>query len=94
MIKSFKCKETLTIWNGVSSRKFPHDIQDRVLKKLRMLDAAGVLDDLKNPPSNRPEKLKGDREGQMSIRVNDQWRICFKWKNCNAYEVELIDYHR
>lgn len=94
MIKSFKCKETFNIWNGLRSKRFPADIQVRALKKLRMLDAASSLDDLQNPPSNRLESLKGDRQGQMSIRINDQWRICFIWDVYNAYEVEIIDYHK
>jgi toxin HigB-1 len=77
MIRSFKCKETERIWQGQSSRKFPGDIQDRALRKLRQLDAAATVEDLRNPPGNRLETLKRDRAGQMSIRINDQWRICF-----------------
>lgn len=93
MIKSFSCKETEKIWNGASSRKFPGDMQDRALRKLRQLDAALTLEDLRNPPGNQLEALKGDRSGQMSIRINRQWRICFKWKNGEAYEVHIVDYH-
>jgi proteic killer suppression protein len=68
-------------------------MQDRVLRKLRQLDASRTLDDLRNPPGNRLEALKGDREGQMSIRINDQWRICFQWRDGDAAEVEIVDYH-
>ena len=93
MIKSFKCKETEKIWNGLKSRSFPGDIQDRALRKLRQLDASQTLDDLKNPPGNRLEPLQGDRIGQMSIRINNQWRICFVWEGVEAYDVEIVDYH-
>lgn len=93
MILSFKCKETERIWQGHSSRKFPAGIQERALRKLRMLDAAHTLDDLRNPPGNRLEMLKGDRAGQMSIRINEQWRICFRWANHDANDVEITDYH-
>ncbi len=93
MIVSFACKETARIWEGEASRKFPHDIQDRALVKLRQLDAATSTDDLANPPSNRLKALKGERKGQMSIRINDQWRICFVWKNGEARQVEIVDYH-
>lgn len=93
MIKSFTCKETEKIWTGVSSRKFPCDIQDRALRKLRQLDAARTIDDLRNPPSNHLEGLRGDRKGQMSIRVNNQWRLCFVWDKDEATHVALVDYH-
>ena len=93
MIRSFRCKETERIWHGNSSRKFPGDIQDRALRKLRQLDAAATVDDLRNPPGNRLEVLKGDRAGQMSLRINDQWRICFRWSNGDATDVEIADYH-
>jgi proteic killer suppression protein len=93
MIRSFECKETERIWHGRSSRKFPADIQDRALRKLRQLDASGTLEDLRNPPGNRLENLKGNRAGQMSIRINDQWRICFLWDNGDATNVEIVDYH-
>ena len=93
MIRSFKCKETEKIWNEQWSRKFPPKIQKRALRKLRMLDSSGRLDDLKIPPSNRLEVLVGDRGGQYSIRVNQQWRICFKWTDDNADNVEIVDYH-
>jgi proteic killer suppression protein len=93
MIKSFSCKDTIKIWNGIYSSKFPNDIQERALRKLRQLDASTILDDLKNPPGNNLELLKGNRRGQMSIRINQQWRLCFIWKNDGAYDVEIVDYH-
>ena len=93
MIVSFRCKETARIWGGEESRKFPRDIQDRALIKLRQLDAARTIDDLLIPPSNRLKPLKGVRKGQMSIRINDQWRICFAWKDGEAHQVEFVDYH-
>ena len=93
MIRSISCKDTQRIWQGQSSRKFPGDIQDRALRKLRQLDAATVLEDLRNPPGNRLEVLKGSRIGQMSIRINDQWRICFRWVDHDAWDVEIVDYH-
>ena len=93
MIKSFKCKETEKIWNEEFSKKLPQDIQKRALTKLRMLNVAGVLDDLKIPPNNRLESLSGDRQGQYSIRINDQFRICFRWLDNHSFDVEIIDYH-
>ena len=93
MIRSFRCKETEKLWQGRSSRKFPGDVQDRALRKLRQLDAAATMIDLRNPPSNRLEALKGNRKGQWSIRINDQWRVCFHWKDGEASEVEIVDYH-
>ncbi len=93
MIRSFGCKETERIWEGQASRRLPQDIQNRALRKLRQLDASNTLDDLKNPPSNHLEALKGNRKGQMSIRINDQWRICFRWADGEATEVEIVDYH-
>jgi proteic killer suppression protein len=93
MIRSFRCKETERIWQGEGSRKFPADIQDRALRKLRQLDAAHTVEDLRNPPGNRLEALKGARAGQMSIRINDQWRICFRWSAGDAEDVEIVDYH-
>lgn len=92
-IKSFKCKETKKIWLGIYSSQFPHDIQERALRKLRQLDASSTLEDLKNPPGNNLELLKGDRQGQMSIRINQQRRLCFVWKNDEAYDIEIVDYH-
>lgn len=93
MIRSFACKDTEKVWNGLKVRTFPSDMQDRALRKLRQLDAAQTVDDLKNPPGNRLEALKGDRKGQMSIRINDQWRICFVWQDNEADDVEIVDYH-
>ena len=93
MIRSFKCKETERIWQGQLSRRFPSGIQNRALRKLRQLDAAATVEDLRNPPGNRLETLKGDRAGQISIRINDQWRICFRWSKGDADDVEIVDYH-
>ena len=93
MIKSLKCKETEKIFNRHFSRKIPTDIQRVALRKLRMLNRAMILQDLKVPPGNRLEELKGRRKGQHSIRINDQWRVCFIWKENNSYEVEIVDYH-
>jgi proteic killer suppression protein len=93
MIRSFKCKETERIRQGQSSCRFPSGIQNRALRKLRQLDAAATVEDLRNPPGNRLEALKGDRASQMSIRINDQWRICFRWSKGDADDVEIADYH-
>jgi proteic killer suppression protein len=93
MIKSFKNKETEKIYNREGSNKLPQNIQQGALRKLRMINNAKSLNDLRIPPANRLEKLKGDREGQFSIRINDRWRICFIWQDGNAYEVEIADYH-
>ena len=93
MIKSFKCKETEKIWNEQFSKKLPQDIQKRALKKLMMLNAASVLEDLRVPPSNHLEMLNNDRQGQHSIRINDQYRICFRWLDNQSFDVEIVDYH-
>jgi len=93
MIKSFKDKETQKIYSREYSLKLPSSIQRTAMRKLWMIDAASSINDLRVPPANRLEKLKGKRQGQFSIRVNDQWRICFKWQKQDAYEVEIIDYH-
>jgi len=93
VIKSFKCRETERIYGGLFSRRLPRDIQRLAARKLEMLAAASQLESLRIPPSNRLEKLKGDRSGQHSIRINDQWRICFVWKGGNAHNVEIVDYH-
>ncbi|HIS73645.1 TPA: type II toxin-antitoxin system RelE/ParE family toxin [Candidatus Galligastranaerophilus intestinavium] len=93
MIKSFKCKETEKIWNEEFSKKLPHDIQKRALRKLMMLNVATVLEDLRIPPNNRLEALTGDRQGQYSIRINDQYRICFRWLDNHSFDVEIVDYH-
>lgn len=93
MIRSFIDREAQKIWEGSSSRKLPSTIQQIARRKLRMLNAAAVLDDLRIPPANRLEALKGGRKGQHSIRINDQWRICFRWRGGDAYDVEIVDYH-
>ena len=93
MIIAFACKETRKIWMGQSSRKLPQSIQNTARRKLRILNNAQNLKDLRIPPSNRLEPLHGDRSGQHSIRVNDQYRICFVWRQGNAYQVEIVDYH-
>lgn len=93
MILSFADAETEGIWHGQRSRRLPSDIQDKSLVKLRMLNSARRLDDLKVPPGNRLEALKGTRKGQFSIRINDQWRICFRWSEGAASDVEIADYH-
>ena len=93
MIVEFACNETARIWAGHYSRKLPHDIQVTALRKLRMLNNANVLNDLSIPPNNRLEALKGRRKGQYSIRINDQWRICFVWTQGGPSDVEIVDYH-
>jgi proteic killer suppression protein len=93
MIKGFKSKETEKVWRGEMSRKLPQDIQQVARRKLRMLNNARKLDDLRIPPANRLESLKGDREGQHSIRINDQWWICFVWTDGDVTDVEITDYH-
>jgi len=93
MIKTFSCKETAKIWEGVASSKLPRDIQDRALRKLRQLDASRSLEDLRQPPGNRLDALKGKLKGRMSIRIQAQWRLCFFWDGVDALEVEIVDYH-
>jgi len=93
MIRSFACRDTERIWQGWSGRKFPRAIHERALRKLRQLDASRTLDDLRNQPGNRPDALKGDRAGQWSIRINEQWRICFRWNKGEANDVEIVDGH-
>lgn len=93
MIIDFADKETEKIWNGEFSKRLPHDVQNRAFKKLRQLDTAKTLEDLKIPPSNFLEVLRGNRKGRMSIRINKQWRICFCFENGDAYDVEIVDYH-
>jgi len=94
MIKSFAEKETESFYLTGKSRRFPPDILKRAIMRLIQLNAATVLEDLKVPPSNKLEALKSDREGQHSIRINDQWRVCFMWENGDAYGVEITDYHQ
>lgn len=93
MILNFVDAETELVWVGRRSRKLPSDIQSVALRKLRLLNQARVLDDLRVPPGNRLEALKGDRYGQYSIRINDQWRICFAWTEGGPSDVFIIDYH-
>jgi toxin HigB-1 len=93
MILDFADKETESIWRGDRSRRLPVGIQDIARRKLRMLNNAQRLEDLRIPPANRLEMLKGNRKGQHSIRINDQWRICFTWKDGNCGGVEIADYH-
>ncbi len=93
MIRSFADPETEKIWNGERSRKLPFDIQNRGLDRLKMLNRAATLDDLRNPLSNRLHELDRDRAGQHSISINMKWRICFVWKDGHAEQVEITDYH-
>jgi len=93
VIKSFKSKETQKIFQREFSKKYPHDIQRVALRKLKMIHRSKTLNDLKVPPANRLEMLTGNRKNQYSIRINDQWRICFKWKAPDAVDVEIVDYH-
>ena len=93
MIRNFADKEAEKIWGGLPSRQLPAGIQQVARRKLRMLNSAFTLDDLRVPPANRLEALKGNRKGQHSIRINDQWRVCFRWKDGDAHDVEIVDYH-
>lgn len=93
MIKTFACKETQKLFDSGSSRKYPQDIIKRAITRLVWIDTATVVEDLKIPLSNNLEKLKGDREGQYSIRINNQYRVCFKFESGNAFDVEIVDYH-
>lgn len=93
MIRSFASPETEKVWSGLRSRRLPLDMQSRAYEKLRMIDAAANLDDLRLPPSNRLHALKDDRAGQHSVSINMKWRICFVWKDGDAYDVEIVDYH-
>lgn len=93
MIKEFADKESEKIWNGIRSKKLPNEIQQTARRKLRMINNAQDVNDLRIPPANRLEKLKGDLQEYYSIRINNQWRIIFKWVNNDAYEIEIVDYH-
>jgi toxin HigB-1 len=93
VIKSFGDKETEKIWNGIQSRKLPSEIQNVARRKLRMINNAQNINDLRIPPANHLEKLSGNFSGLYSIRINNQWRIIFNWENENTYEVQIIDYH-
>ena len=93
MLRSFRCKETEKIFNREFSKKLPKDIRRIGLRKLLHIHAAVDVNDLRAPPGNKLEKLKGNRKGRHSIRINDQWRICFRFENSNAKDVEIVDYH-
>ncbi|HEX4960742.1 MAG TPA: type II toxin-antitoxin system RelE/ParE family toxin [Thermoanaerobaculia bacterium] len=93
MIRSFRSREAEEIWQGRAVRRFSSEVQRVARRKLRMLNNAQSLSDLRVPPGNRLEALRGDRAGEHSIRVNDQWRICFVWRDGDAHEVEIVDYH-
>jgi len=93
MIKSFRSGETEKIWNGYLSKRLPQNIQQIARRKLRMLNNARSLNDLRVPPANRLEALRGRQKGRHSIRINDQWRICFHWSEGDALNVEIVDYH-
>ena len=93
MIQTFGDEETERLFQRERVKKFPPPVQRSALRKLLLLDAAESLDDLRVPPGNRLEKLRGKRRGQYSIRINDQWRVCFRWESGDAYEVEIADYH-
>ena len=93
-IINFKDKEAAKLFAGQLSRKLPPNIQRRAMMRLTQLNGAVVLEDLKLPPSNRLERLRGDRKGQFSIRINQQYRVCFRWKNGNALDAEIVDYHK
>jgi proteic killer suppression protein len=93
MIVSFRDTETSTVWEGRLSRRLPGNIQSVALRKLRLINNAKRLDDLRVPPGNRLEALRAERHGQHSIRINDQWRICFVWRESHAHQVEIVDYH-
>lgn len=93
MIRGFADRETEAVWTGVGSRRLPREMQGVARRKLRMLNNASRLDDLRIPPANRLEALRGERRGQYSIRINDQWRICFRWIDGDADQVGIVDYH-
>lgn len=93
MIRSFRDRETEKLWDGERSRRLPGDIQNVALRKLAALDAAERLDDLRSPPGNQLEALKDDRKGQHSVRINQQWRVCFRWTDGGCEDVEICDYH-
>jgi toxin HigB-1 len=93
MIRSFRDAETEKVFNRRFSRRLPTDMQAVALRKLRMLDNVHGLNDLRSPPGNRLERLSGEREGQYSIRINDQWRVCFEWRDGDVHAVEICDYH-
>jgi len=93
VIKTFRDRDAARLFRREPVKRLGTDVQRIALRKLRMLDAATVLEDLRVPPANRLEQLKGDRAGQLSIRINQQWRVCFVWRSGDAYDVEIVDYH-
>lgn len=93
MIQSFADKATAAVFAGLEVRRLPREVQAVARRKLKLLDAAGSLESLRVPPGNRLEALRGDRKAQWSIRINDQWRICFRWAQGDAFDVEIVDYH-
>jgi len=93
MIKSFEDKATAAVFSGLLVRQLPHDIQGIARRKLKLIDAVSRVEELRVPPGNRLELLTGKRAGQWSIRINDQWRICFRWEDGHAGDVEIVDYH-
>jgi toxin HigB-1 len=93
MIRTFACKETEKLFHGMFSARLPQDVQRISQRKLKQLNAAATLDFLRSPPGNRLEQLSGIRAGQWSIRINDQWRICFRWEDGNVFDAEITDYH-
>jgi toxin HigB-1 len=93
MIRSFADKETERVWGGIGSRRLPLEVQESGLRKLRILNRVRSVEELRTPPGNRLERLHGDRAGQWSIRINNQWRICFRWDDGEASDVEITDYH-
>ena len=93
MIRSFAGRDTELVWQGIRSRRLPDEVQRAGLRKLLYLNRAKVIGDLREPPGNRLEQLRGARAGQWSIRINDQWRICFRWEDGDAKDVEIVDYH-
>jgi proteic killer suppression protein len=94
MIRTFKNKETEKIFRRNYSKKYPSDIHRIAFRKLRMINRAQNINDLRAPPANRLEKMKGNRSGQYSVRINDQWRICFEWYDNDAFKVDIVDYHK
>ena len=92
MIKTFQCRDTEALFNGKRIKRFAH-FERNALRKLEQLDLAITVEDMRSPPGNRLETLKGDRAGKWSVRINDQWRVCFRFENGNALDVEIVDYH-
>ena len=93
VIRSFKGRTAEAVWSGQTPRRFPSNLVRPAQRKLAMLNAAVAIDSLRSPPGNRLEALKGDRRGQWSVRINEQWRVCFRWQDGHAEDVEIVDYH-